>query len=538
MTQLELLDMGKINKHEEFIVEVLTEKKHLVSTKLCEALIEKFEITSENARKVIQRAKEKNIIKSSAPLTFSKGQFAYSLPNTSLTKDRVKEICKEYRPALFRLLESIDINDGVISYYEALKITASPLNNSDSKADRLDDLIKSMEALGFIYLKTDANSIKYIISKSEQEDEISLMHIHYSKMLLDALFVKDILDWIAKSNLISNQKFIYRNKNKPTIGAEHNNLLWDAFGYTKTTGINTISAKIAKTQDKQTLVILDIVISRDYDQIDLDGFLSRIQININSVKSAKRKVLPIIIYKSASSFLLNKIKSLGFLSFDLGSIYGSNIFGILDNLSKLQLNKNLIDSEDFETTIEETLKTIKNSGQEDQLKALKGTLFEVMMYQVLKHQYPSAEIQPNVYYSKKRNNKDSGLIEKEGYEYDYIIKSFNPREIIVIELKGYNANHKLPIGDYKSKYTLKWFFNRTLPFIRDKFKNELAEGYKFKAAYFTTSQFEDNAFPLFDDKYNSFKPNNLDILYDREKLLRFTESNEYKSLSQIIDKFY
>src|SRR5690606_26028904 len=153
----------------------------------------------------------------------------------------------------------------------------------------------------------------------------------------------DIIDWIVQSNLIDNSNIIYRNKNNPSKGAKHNNLVWDAFGYSKTTGINPTLARDSNIPEKQTLVVLDILISRDYEQIDLDGFLNRIEINLNSVVKGQRKVLPLIVYRKCSSLVLNKINKLGFLSYDIGLIYGSNIHSVLENVLKLHNTQALLE---------------------------------------------------------------------------------------------------------------------------------------------------------------------------------------------------
>lgn len=527
------------NQYDNFLIETLTKNKYKVSTELIDLLVNEFKITNVYARKIVERTTKSGFIISSTPLTFSKGQFAYFLPGERLSKDKIKEICKKYRPALYRLLESIDTNDGIVSYYEALKISASPLEKFSTKADYLNDLIELLQKLDLVYQKIDKNAVKYIVLKVNQEHEELLMTNHFAKMSLDAVFVKDILDWFIKSNILDNIQIIFRNKNNPSIGATQNNLLWDAFGYTKTTGINPASANEAKTIEKQTLVVFDVVISRDYEHFDLDGFLSRIQINLNSVNTGKRKILPIVVYKSCSAYVLNSIKSLGFLCYDIGSIYGSNIFSILENISKLQINQNLLENNDFEKIIENTLDTIKNSGQEDQLKALKGTLFEVMMYQILKHQYPNADIKASFYYSKKTLNQEDNSEIKEGYEYDYIIKSSNPKEIIVVELKGYHSNYQIPLGDYQTKSTVKWFFNKTLPFIKEKFKTDIGDGYTFKGAYITSSKFTEEALENLNEKnQGGLKPKNLDVYYDREKLLNLLSENDFNTLKVILEKFY
>ncbi len=314
------------NSYDNFIVKALAKDKFLVSNQICELLSSKFNVNNLNARKILERSVKKRCIKSSAPLTFGKGQYVYFSQNEILNKDIIKEIAFVFRPPLFRLLECLDKNEGIISYYEALKITASPLDRLSSKINLLDDLINHIETFEIVYFKTDVNNVKYIIHQSKKATDEILISNHFRKLKLDAIFVKDILDWLIKSNLILSLNNIYKNKNTPSIGAVHNNLLWDAFGYTKTTGINPVSTKLAVEKEKQTLVVIDIVISRDYEQYDLDGFLSRIQININSVSTGIRKVMPIVIYKSCSEYILNTIKSLGFLCYDIGSIYGSNIF--------------------------------------------------------------------------------------------------------------------------------------------------------------------------------------------------------------------
>jgi hypothetical protein len=527
------------NRYDNYLLKIFKQKKFQVSKELCDLLSEKFNVTNVYARKIIERVVAKGLVKSSSPITFGKGQFVYFLPGQKLNIDVIKEIAKIYRPPLYRLIESLDINDGVISYYEALKITASPLERTNAKIDLLDDLIEVLKNGDFVYLTKDSNNVKYILLQTVKENEEQLIKAHFSTLVVDALFVKDIIDWLAKSNLILTLNNRFRNKTAPSLGAVHNNLLWDAIGYTKATGLNPISAKGATDIEKQTLVVVDIVMSRDYNQLDLDGFLSRVQINVNSTITGTRKIIPIVVYRSCSPFILNTLKALGFLCYDIGSIYGSNIFAILENVTKLQLNQKFLENEEFEKTIEDTLKTIKNSGQEDQLKALKGTLFEVMMYQVLKHQYPSADINPNVYYSKYITNKETQEEEKRGFEYDYVIRSSNPKEIIVIELKGYHSAHQIPLGTYDTKYTLKWFFNRTLPFIKDKYQVDIDNGYAFKAVYITSSMFEPDAIEHLQDlNKGTFKPYRLNVFYDREKLLEFIEENGFTSLKDIINKYY
>ena len=527
------------NKHDIFLIDHLEAKKFLVSGELGTALVEKFGVTDGYARKIIERAVGKGFIKSSMPITFSKGQYAYFPVQEKLTLDTIKQIAKLYRPPLYRLIESLVQNSGIISYYEAIKITGLPVKKSSSKSDDVGDLLDLLRTNNFVYLASDANNVSYILLSSQKESEERLVKEHFSKMFVDSLFVKDVLDWLTKSNLILSADSRYRNKNAPGRGAVHNNVLWDAFGYTKATGLHSYSSPVEAQGEKQTLVALDIVMSREYTQLDLDGFISRVQININSVKTGLRKIIPVIVYKSCPKFLLNKIKALGCLCYDIGSIYGSNIFTILENVSKLQLVQNLGRHEEFGKTIEETLTAIKISGQDDQLKAIKGTLFEVMVYQILRHCYPSGEFTANFYYGKEIFNEETKKDDKIGFEYDYVIRSSNPKEIIVVELKGYHSEYEIPLGTYEKKNSVKWFFNRTLPFVKQRFQADIEFGYAFKAAYITSSKFEKEAVDHLEILNNgNFRAKNLEVFYDRSKLIKLLELNDFSSLISIIEKFY
>ncbi len=66
--------MANLNKYESFILKSLVDKNVKVSNELCQLLEDSFNISNNNARKIIQRATEKGVIKSSTPLTFGKGQ--------------------------------------------------------------------------------------------------------------------------------------------------------------------------------------------------------------------------------------------------------------------------------------------------------------------------------------------------------------------------------------------------------------------------------------------------------------------------------
>src|SRR6218665_134407 len=291
-------------KYNQFLNRILKAKLYEPASVLIEKLTSKYDVTPANARKILWRAVLNKTIKSSDPHTFGRGQFVYIYNEAEFGKQAVKKITEKLRPPVYRLLELMDQNDGIISYYEGLKITAAPLETSSTKADSLNDIFKLLSDLKIVYQKKDKNDVVYIIHKIggyEQQTAVEekLMANHFNKMVLDCSVLPDIMRWLRKSNIIDSVA-MYRSKKTPHIGMKHNNLVWDAFAYTKTTGINPTLGAFADVIEKQTMVALDVVLADDYSPIHLDAFMARIQIDRNSVKGDKRKILPIIIYKSCS----------------------------------------------------------------------------------------------------------------------------------------------------------------------------------------------------------------------------------------------
>lgn len=524
-------------KYNTFLNKLLKESLFDSGISLNQKLIETFDVSSDYARQILKRAVSQKVIKSSKPYTFGKGQYIYIYNENDLDKSGIKTITKKNRPPIFRLLELMDLNDGIVSYYEALKITASPLEESSTKVSTLEDILTLLYKLDIVYTKKDSNNVNYIIYKDEKEHKTDkmeelLMSVHYSKMIMDCSVLPDIMRWLGNSNLIINSNAIYRNKKTPSIGAKHNNLVWDAFAYTRATGINPTLGSKADSVEKQTLVVLDVLLSNEYSQIHLDAFYNRIQINRKSVKANERKILPIIIYQCCSEHTINKIKKLGLIAFDISAIFGKRIYDILSRTR--ELSTIFKDAEKIDDTIESILKTISNAGQEDALKELRGTLFEFLMYPLLSSLYPVAHIQRGKTIS-RLNEKG----EKEGYEYDYIIHSSNPPEIIIVELKGYHAGATIPLGDFETKASLKWFFSKTLPFAVKEFKTEIEQGKVAKGVYITSAGFWDDGktFLAKMDK-SKFKSVVLNTGYDREALLKLLEERGFKNEIRIIEKFY
>jgi hypothetical protein len=385
--------------------------------------------------------------------------------------------------------------------------------------------------LELAYVDSDENGIRYIIDK-QIEDSQPEMALQYSRMVQDCMFIPDILRWLRKVNIIDNLKTVYRSKTNPSKGAVHNSLPWDAFAYTKTTGINEVHGKEAKEVKNQTLVVLDIIINREYSQSDLDGFLGRVQVNLNAVKEGKRKVMPIVFYKTISERVQNTIANLGFLSFQLGTIFGGRVNELIEKVNLIQRSSGVQAEELIPSEMESVLSTIRETGQEENLSNLKGILFEFLLYPLFRAVYGNAGIIHGRYFSRKNPDKS-----KEGYEYDYIIKSETPKEIVVVEAKGYSAENRIPVGKNDIKNTLSWFYGKTLPFLKTFYYKEIEQGYKFKACYITSAGFFDDGI-AFLNAHKKLKSQKLEGYYDGTALLELLDEQDLTVSRDTLEKYY
>ncbi len=522
-----------MNTHEQYITTFVQGAGFALGKDLNISLQEKFSISSDNARKVIQRAVINGIIDSDSRVTFGNGQFVYLPKGKFLNKEMILKITKIHRPTLYRIISLMDLNDGIISFHEAFKVAGAALDAEKTKTDTLGKLIAELELLRMVEIITDARGVKYLLRPSAVERADAYTAQHYARMKTDAMFIPDILRSLRGFNIIDNNSMQYRNKATPSEGVRHNNFVWDSIAYTKTTGINPRKSSTTNISDKQTLVAMDIVINRTYTDHDLQGFYSRVQSVLNSVKTGIRKVLPIVVYaKIDTQEVYNTTRKLGFLTLDLGEIYGSNIHQVIENLNALRIDESSLsnDSNDISKIIK-TLSTVKDSGQEDNLKNIKGDLFEFLMYPLIKNIFPDSTIEHSKILKDPKNNK-------EHYEYDFIIHNSNLNEYTVIELKGYNSTAKFQLGSSEEKSTVKWFYGKTFPFAK-KILSTQYNNPKVTGCFITSAGFQDEAVVFMDGlNKGKIKPANIDTWYDGKKLMELLDSKGLKKIKSTIVKYY
>ncbi|MGG1400289.1 hypothetical protein ABE288_21065 [Bacillus salipaludis] len=522
-----------MNKYDEYLKDVFSNTNvYKLGNELNNMLQNKFAVTSSNARKIISRACDKGLISSSKPVTFGKGQYVYFNNKAGLNINIVKELSKENRPPIYHLLTLLESNKGIISYYEGLKVTASPIKKEKEKSNTLNEILEILTSLKIVEIVKDSGII--YITLSSFKVSAGLITEHLNNMVTDCTFIPDIRNWLVKHNFIDNRYVVYRNKHLPAKGAEHNNYIWDAYAYTKSTGYNTVLGNSGERDDKNTLVVLDIVVYRTYLSCDVQGFLRRVQA-IRSSAKLERKVLPIVVYQDIIPQAYKQLKGLGFIMLNLGSIYGGNIYPIIKTVTEIKngISFGSLPSEDIAHNVDYTLSTIEQSGQTENLQNLKGALFEALMYPVVTRLYPDASIELGKIL--KRKNDDGT---ERNYEYDAIVRDFQNEEIVVFEFKGLKSTTEIPLKPFDKRGTVKWFFNTTLPFARDKLKSGIE--FPVKGCYITTAKFSEEALEYFKkiNTHKNVKPETHDLFYDGNKLIDLLKEKKLQHVVYVLERHF
>lgn len=522
-----------MNKYEGYLNILFNkEKKYLLGGEIKDILIQKFNCSEVYARKIIELAVKNHIIQTNKEFTFGKGQYVYWGMGYDIDKDILKDKFKDTRPNIYRVLKRFEDNDGIISYFEIYKIAACTTEKTSSKITQLEEIIRVTSKIKNVQTMED-QGIKYIAEIDSENRSINYMKNYYLEMKMECIFLPIILRWLQKNNIVDSEDALYRNKSMPCNGVIINSLVWDACLYTGAVGFNYNI--VNKEKESKSFVPIEICVSREYTYTDLKGFYDRLQVFGNSIKGKKRKIIPIIFASNISDSAKREIKNLNIICFDAKVIFGEKIVTILENLKIISL-ANICEQEydDNEITnkIENSLETLVSAGQEENLQNLKGDFFEALMYKVFSKIFKGSIIRKNYVLNYTENE------EIYTYEYDYIIETDD--EKVICELKGYNKGNIIKLGKYieeekkPEKNTIKWFFAHTLNKAQERLQDPER---RIKACYITTANIEKIAIEKI-SRMGKLKSDNLDIYYDREKLIALLNKHKCEQEVRLIEQYY
>ena len=500
----------------------------MLSSELQEALSLCYpNLKSDNARKQLQLCKESDGIYKSK-IKFEHGQLAYDYIPLGIGSPRFKDLVLQRKPLLSRVINRLRENNGVISYGEISKLCGCPITKSSSKTKSIENVI---EELGMVLelRKQEYKGYHFVVNGIMDE---KFLRNACNKIIedawLDCKFIPSVLVWLQKANIMS-EKPKYRNKNNPLKFREFNNLLWDAYGYSKATGF--LHRNTAEN-DKFVPTFLEVKLYSIMTYDDVMGFYERVQIVINKAKSGKNNILPIIVTRTVEKEAERVIKNLGILHFNIAAIFGEHIFEVMNDVRKINFFEALKSEDkpkDIKEAISNVLTKIDNSGQNVNLGNIKGELFERIICDV------SGQI------FNRRTDMIKPSFKFGDYEYDILIET--DKEYIVVEVKGWKSTSIIPWGEYDAstgkpeKETLKWFFDHKLPLIKKHLKENYNKQKPVKACYITTAKFEYKGEEEM-KKIKKLVSNEIGLYYDGEALIKYLKEKGAKRDAEIIEKFY
>lgn len=520
-----------MGKYDDYLIETLDEDC-LLGAELVKRLVEQFGINEANARKILQRQVANKNIWSSTPLSFGKGELLYYNSYKKPSRKKFKELLKERRPPVFRLLDTLDRFGGILSYFEVCKITATTVEKGTTKVTGVRDILANLVSLKFVVERKDEDGNVFVLNRSieevqDAEDDYKALISRYNKTLtLDALFLPDIIRSLKQLNLFKDFGQ-YRSHQTPSKGIKFNNLYWDAINY------SNISVFKDEATEPAVPIALDCIISREYTSLDLDAFLSRVQISNNSVKSIKsRKMLGVIIGRNIEGIVENTARKLGFVVVDLVRFFGRQINLVVEKYKSLLFTSGFEESDTL-LNIEKTLENIEKAGFDDKLKTFRGLLFEALIRPFFSDIYSKSEL-----FSDKiltHPNK-----ENTAREFDLILKSSHPKEIVLVELKGYQGDALISKGDFNAKSTLAYFFLGSVSLAKAFYKKYLDQGYKLKCLFITSANFHSDCDQMIGNIEGS------DMVSDRigqscingDNLLKILRKEGYNHEAKIISTYY
>lgn len=502
--------------HEKFIKNYLYKKPAILSTQLISAVKKEFPNCNEtNIRKIISNTAKKGLINSSAPMTFGNNQYAYFSANKKLSYDILRHLIQDHKPTLFRVITALHLNNGILTLNELYKISGCK-SSGKSNVLTVKDILNDLTLLDYANYDFDGD-IKFIYSKQIENAKDSVYQLCETRLAEESILLSCAITWLKKINMIDSQIVVFKGKTNNYNGVEMNNTYWDATSFTTTVGYKDYS------QDEKSIVVLDFLYNRPYEAFDLDGFLARINMTIHSVKTKKRKILPIIFAPSFSRAAISKIKSSSIIMFDFNSVFGTNALDIVKRHVSMQ-QATEVDPKD----ISDLLDQIEHSNMSDNYSNIKGDLFEYLMRPVFEKIWNGANI--------------SHSVTAKGFEYDYIIEAAS--EYIIIELKGYKQDSIIKLGKFNDKKqkpqrdTVKWFLSHTFPKAKEVYETNPTNR-KVKLCYITTASFDEDAIKALEDKNKSKeKPNDIDCYYDGNKLRKLLKKYSADNELQILNRYY
>ncbi|MBE2914117.1 hypothetical protein [Anoxybacillus flavithermus] len=341
----------------EVIKKILEKYGPLLGSELNQKLRETMDISSAYARKIIQRATDNEVIFSTKPVSFGRGQYLYYLQHHNIS-DALQTALQKQRKGLHRIFQSLVHNKGRILTSEAIKISAAVTNRNffpanEPKEKVLDNLLQ----LGIIKDISNYNEISYIIAKMQNISSEAELYPWYRRHMVNRLFALEAATWLERCNITAwNQTHIFDSEQNRV---DFNGHLWDAVGFTYLYGFYESYYENEEKKKTPSFVFMEMLFHRQTYLEDVEGFVARIEMQSARMKNYKTgtRIIPILFYRTIEREAFEIAKEKGILLYSMRDWIGEFSVELFEYL----VNPYYMDN-DFSKKLETYLKSLQLLG--------------------------------------------------------------------------------------------------------------------------------------------------------------------------------
>lgn len=480
--------MKKYELYLDLIRQIIS-KKPVITTEITKRLVDDFEITEFNARKVISKLIKEGKLFACENLLFDSGsRLIYKTSN----KEMFYSALIEYKPYLYYLIKILD-NYKILSFLDIYKLSACSFEKGNKKFN-CEKVLQEIRVFRDIEINEQFVSLKSL----ELEERKKKIYSYNKRDEKSLRIIPAIIHSQINMNYIVNAHIRYRSKVMQY--PQMNGYCFDIIGKSK-----SMSAK-----DEECFLFYEICLDKEIYYNYLEYFKKRIDNVVNSNKT-KIKGLGILVYSKIDELNLKQAHSMGLITIDISSMFGTKINHILEAVSSLD---NPMDHIEKSIKINDTLSAIEDIGQEENLGNIKGELFERIVCSIVDKIYDGTNTikeRQKIVRFKEEDDKPTSR------EYDYIVENNNMNETILVECKS--SKNKIELGGYHkdtdsiTKDSVKYFY-QSLSKYKYIYKDKNP-----KFVFFAANGFEDTAIKYMDTKLSlKLKSSKMDFYYDLKKV--------------------
>lgn len=520
--------------HTEVCRALIKEHGPLLASELVQLLGDRAGVSPTNARQILFRLKRDGEIHSTAPVSFGRNQFIYFLPGQNLL-NKLQEVIPDHRQALNRIYQALLDQNGFLLWSDFAKISAAVVNKNQAPGRKTAfELFEDLKHLGLVEDLRVFNHTHLVVAKESWVPKVGFDNSTASRRLKDDLLTRrlteDLLAWLERLNIAGmNATHLHTDE---LDDAGFNGYWWDAYGFSYLWGLYNATKDDdtlnPPTQKKGSLILVESVLTRQFQHYDLAGFIARVNTQYGRLKNTRGnfRIIPICFIAGTDRETLSLARRRGIMVITLAEVFGTRIYEVLNDVRKLDPRH--VDPE----ALARVLQTADEAGQDGKMGAMKGYLFNWLVSSLFEAHNWHAKI--GVKY------KYDGQV----CECDVVASAPDVDFLVVCECKGYNNDRVVELGeDEEAPGSVKRFFERTIAMVKKATNVEhvlpvyITSGvFEPSAVEFLTKTQEKKGMKRLQEAAGRFPQR---IFYDHHALLKLLGNKEvFTQHRQVLTEFY